>query len=186
MGTNRPVEIQELFGKLVPAVGEAKWFVVYVKPNRAKKLAEYALRNGIYYFLPLKDSIRLYGNRKVKFTKPLFPGYIFIRCNPKEKQKLIISGHIVKFLHVDNENELLFALKQIHFGREKGVNFSPHKYIRKGMKVEIVDGAMKGMRGVVENSGKLDKVILQVDMLRQAVSVSVTPEQVKILKGYEE
>jgi len=35
----------------------------------------------------------------------------------------------------------------------------------------------------VEESEKLDKVILQVDMLRQAVSVSVTPEQIKILEG---
>ncbi|OQX71698.1 MAG: hypothetical protein B6D62_01535 [Candidatus Cloacimonas sp. 4484_275] len=183
MATNRPVEVRELFGELVPASGDAKWFVVYVKPNRAKKLAEYAFRNGIHYFLPLKDSIRVYGNRKIKFTKPLFPGYIFIKCNPKERQKLIISGHIVKFLNVDNENELLFSLKQINFGRERGVNFSAHKYIRKGMRVEIVSGALKGMKGFVEESEKLDKVILQVDILRQAVSVSVTPEQIKILEG---
>ena len=183
MATHRPVEIQELFGELIPAEEGKKWFVVYAKPNRAKRLAEYAFRSGINYFLPLKDSVRIYGTRKVKFTKPLFSGYIFIKCNFTERQKLIISGHIVKFLKVDSEKELLSSLRQIHFGREKGINFNAHKYIQKGVKVEIVGGSLKGMRGIVESAEKLDKVILQVDMLRQAVSVTVTPDQIKILKG---
>ncbi len=103
MATHKPVEVQELYGDLNSAEGEQKWFVVHSKPRREKKLAEYSLRNKINYYLPQKDSVRIYKFRKVKFTKPLFPGYIFIKCTLKQRDTLIITGHTAYFLHIPDE-----------------------------------------------------------------------------------
>jgi len=182
MATHKPVEVDELFGKLIPAENNEKWEVVYTKPKREKKLAEYSKRNEINYFLPLKDSVRKYGNREVKFTKPLFPGYIFIKHTIQQKQKLIISGHIVNFLKVSDEKSLLKDLQQIYIGRTQGIDLKKHEYLEKGIKVRIVSGPMIGLEGVVSNKNNLNEVILKVNILKQAVSVTVDPNQVEIIR----
>ncbi len=182
MATHKPIEIDELFGELLPGENDQKWEVIYTKPKREKKLAEYSKRNEIDYYLPLRDSVRKYGNREVKFTKPLFPGYIFIKHSPPQKQKLIISGHIVNFLKVQDEKELLNDLQQIYLSRTQGIDLKKHGFLEKGIKVRIISGSLIGLEGFVSNSSNLNEVILKVNILRQAVSVTVDPKQVEIIR----
>ncbi|MCK4311218.1 MAG: UpxY family transcription antiterminator [Candidatus Cloacimonetes bacterium] len=182
MATHKPVEVQELFGDLEPASDGLRWFVAHTKPRREKKLAEYSLKNSINYYLPQKDSVRIYKYRKVKFTKPLFAGYIFIKCTLKQRDTLIITGHTAYFLHIPDEKELLEELMQIYSGRQKGAEFKETRFLEKGIRVKIISGPFQDLTGVVENQKDVTEVVLQVNLLRQAVSVSVSSDQVKVLK----
>jgi len=181
MATHEPIFIDELFGELKTAENDEKWMVVYTKPKREKKLAKYAAENNIHYYLPLQDSIRVYRDRKVTFTKPLFSGYIFVRCDYHQKQSLIITGHIVTFLKVQNETELVQELQQIHSGKTRGADLMPAEYFEKGTKVLIVSGPFEGLTGVVKDQKNVKQVILKVKMLRQAVSVSVQSDQIEFI-----
>ena len=182
MATHKPVEVQELFGDLEPASDGLRWFVAHTKPRREKKLAEYSLKNSINYYLPLRDSIRVYKYRKIKFTKPLFPGYVFVKCASEDKRNLIITGHIANFLQVSNDKELTEELKQIYSGLQRGADFKEAKYLEKGTKITIIAGPFTGLTGVVENQNDVTEGILQINLLRQAVSVSAKTDQVEILK----
>ncbi|MCD4819199.1 MAG: hypothetical protein K8S23_10960 [Candidatus Cloacimonetes bacterium] len=173
-------DIQELFGELEKSDDE-HWFVVYTKPKQEKKLAQYALKENITYYLPLKESVRLYKYRKKVFYKPLFSGYVFVRCDFEKRRTLTISGHIVTFLNVINENELMDDLRQIFFGIEKGAELATHEYPETGTEVEIISGPFSGLRGVVEEKGEKNIVILQIHLLRKAVSVKVKHHNIRIL-----
>ena len=182
MATHKPIEVQELFGDLDPAEEQQKWFVVRTKPRREKKLAEYSLKHEINYYLPLKDSVRIYKYRKVKFTKPLFAGYIFIKCTLKQRDAIIITGHSAYWLYVPDEKELLEELMQIYSGQQKGAEFKETRFLEKGIRVKIISGPFQDLTGVVENQNDVTEVVLQVNLLRQAVSISVSSDQVKVLK----
>ena len=182
MATNKPVEIEELFGNLDPGEGDLKWFVVHTKPRCEKKLAKYSLQYEINYYLPLLDSVRVYKNRKVKFTKPMFPGYVFIKCDQEEKRQLTITGYVAYWLSVLNQMELISDLKQIYSGRELGVEFTRAKFLEKGTKVEIQKGPFAGLIGYVEDQKDVKEVILQITLLRQAVSVSARADQIKVIR----
>ena len=182
MVNKQQIEIQELSGDLEPGDGISRWFVVYTKSRREKKLAEFAYRWSINYYLPLQESVRQYKYRKLTFTKPLFPGYIFVKVNDSERQSLIISGHTVSFLKVRDELEFLSSLRQIHTGRKQGAEFRRTEYLNRGTKVKIISGPLTGLTGVVKNQNSVREVILQIDLLRQAVSIAVTPEQVSIIR----
>jgi transcription antitermination factor NusG len=54
----------------------------------------------------------------------------------------------------------------------------------RGLEVEIVRGPLKDVTGIVEDHTKLHEVRLQVNILRQAVLVTVDPSNVKILGDY--
>jgi transcription antitermination factor NusG len=182
MATNKPVEVEELFGNLEPATDDRKWFVIRTKPRREKKLAKCSFKSNINYFLPLKDSERVYQYRKVMFTKPLFPGYVFVKCNSDEHRTLVLTGHTAHFLSVPNEKELTDELKQILAGRQLGADFIDTKYLDKGTRVKIISGPFEGLTGIVEDQNNIKEVVLQINLLRQAVSVAVSSRQVEIFR----
>ena len=182
MATNKPIEIDELFGDLDPGEGDLKWFVVHTKPRCEKKLAEYSLQYRINYYLPLIDSVRVYKNRKIKFTKPMFPGYVFIKCDQEGKRQLKVTGYVAYWLSVQNQLELISDLNQIYSGRELGVEFTRAKFLEKGTKVEIQKGPFAGLIGYVEDQKDVKEVILQINLLRQAVSVSARADQIKVVR----
>jgi transcriptional antiterminator RfaH len=184
LATHKPVSVDELFGELAISETAEKWHVIHTKPQCEKKLAGYLLRNGLYYYLPLVDSVRHYKYRKVMFTKPMFPGYVFSRFNPVEKNLVLLSGCVVNFLKVPSETELLDELQQVYTGQNRQAEYCESVWLQKGWRVEIIKGPMKGIKGVVESQDKLNEVILQVSILRRAVSLSVNPAHVRIIREY--
>ena len=184
MPTHAPVLIDELFGELKPAEGDERWAVIHTKPRCEKKLAEYSRNNGIAYYLPQIESKRLYQRRQVSFTRPMFPGYVFCVINPAKKQTLIISGYTVSFIKVPLQEELLEELLNIRLSNQPKVELKNALWLSEGLKVEVVNGPLKGVTGLVESHEKLSEVRLQVNILRQAVTVKLDPRDLKIISDY--
>ena len=185
MATHKPVYVDELYGELALFTDDRKWVVVHTKPRCEKKLADYAKQHQITYYLPQYTSKRVYQRRKVDVNKVLFPSYVFVGIDFKGKQELLISGYTVNFLKVYAQKELIDELQAIYYGRQKNVQMEPGLWLEKGLEVEIVNGPLKGIRGVVEDQSKLTEVRLQVNILRQAVLVKVKTEDIKIIGEFE-
>lgn len=184
MATHSPVLIDELFGELAPAPEGQRWEVIHTKPRCEKKLAEYARRNGITYYLPQMDSKRVYQRRVVSFTKPMFPSYLFCVLDARSRQTLLISGYTVSFIRVHQQEQLLQELRNIKLSRLPEIELQNTIWLSEGLQVEIMQGPLKGVTGVVESHDKLDEVRLQVQILRRAVLVKIDPRNVKILGEY--
>jgi transcription antitermination factor NusG len=174
--------VEELFGRLESALPLQKWQVVHTKPQQEKKLAEYLKRRQIVYYLPQLESIRTYQYRKVTFTKPMFPGYLFARFATEEAASILLSGCVVRFIKVPSETELLTELIQIYNGRNARAELKSTQWLESGWEVEIVSGPLQGMLGVVQDQSRLTEVTLQVKILRQAVAVKVNPAQVRLVR----
>jgi transcription antitermination factor NusG len=185
MATHAPVLIDELFGELKPAPEGKRWAVIHTKPRCEKKLADYARRSGITYYLPQMESNRVYRRRVVSFTKPMFPSYLFCVLDSGATHAMSLSGYIVAFIRVPQQQELLEELQNIRLSRKPELEVENTLWLSTGLKVEIIRGALKGVTGVVESHEKLDEVRLQVSILRQAVMVRIDPRDVKILGEYE-
>lgn len=183
MTTRKPVYVPELFGDLAITDDDRHWYVVHVRPRAEKKLAEYNYKHNIHYYLPQQDSERLYKYRKVMFTKPLFPGYVFVHCKLDDKLVLYRSGAIAHILKVPDETELVGELSQVYQGLDLGAELKEHAYIAEGTRVRIMSGPFNGLIGRVTDTSDITEIILQVTFLRQAVAVSVTSDQIEILRG---
>lgn len=176
----------ELFGELVCGTNGSKWFVIYTKPRREKKLAEYALKSEICYYLPLIDSVKYYDRKKVVYTKPMFTSYLFVRATHEQRQQLYTTGHTVAFYNVRDEIGFLNELQHINQVRTKKVEVIPHQYLEKGTWVRFTEGPLKDVVGLVSDAKNIKKVVLQVNILRRAISVTAESNQLEILHDYEE
>jgi len=176
----------EIYGELEPGDDGSRWFAIYTKPRREKKLADYALKNKICYYLPLIESVKHYDRKKVIYTKPMFTSYIFVRATYEQKQLLIVSGHTVSFIRVKDEASFLKELRYIQLIRTKKVEAAPHQYLEKGSWVRFKEGPLKGVVGLVADCRNIKKVVMQVNILRRAISVTAETNQLEVLEDYEE
>jgi len=185
---NKPpkkVIVDELFGELELGEGDKSWTVVRTRSRCEKKLAEYAKRSGIHYYLPLKESVRTYEKSTFTFYLPLFSGYLFVCVDFEDKRILTLTGYVANFLKVLDQEQLLSELKEIHGIPVKKVESGPEYWLSKGLEVEIISGPLAGTRGVVEEHDKMHELRLQVNILRQAVIVNIDPKDVKIIGKFE-
>jgi len=102
-----------------------------------------------------------------------------------QKPTLSISGYVVGYIKVTDQNELLDDLRNLNRGKDKKADVKAGFWLSKGLEVEITDGAFKGTKGVVESHEKLTEVHLQVNMLHQSVIVRIDPKQIKVLGEFE-
>jgi transcription antitermination factor NusG len=62
---------------------------------------------------------------------------------------------------------------------EASISIDPYPYMQVGAKVEVIAGPLKGIQGLlVEKRGKF-RFVLQVELIRQAISVEIDAADVR-------
>ena len=62
---------------------------------------------------------------------------------------------------------------------EASIAVDPYPYVQVGSRVEVIAGPLKGIRGIlVEKRGRF-RFVIQVDLIRQAVSVEIDTSDVR-------
>lgn len=151
------------------------WYVLHVKPRTEKKSAVYLKRYRIWHHLPLYKKVTRVQRRKVVRELPLFPGYVFAKMNPVERVEMLKTNLIVGTIDVPFPRKMIHELRQIaHVGRAA-------KEIRKvekfsvGEPVRITRGPFYGIEGYVKQDEGKTMIVLNVEILGQAVAVSILP-----------
>jgi transcription antitermination factor NusG len=149
------------------------WFLLRTRSRHEKIVAGDLAARGVLHFLPLMNSLKYYGNRKVGVSVPLFPGYVFLRGVAEDAYALDRSGKIAQIIRVNDQIQLNEQLKNIAFALQQNAELCQFPYLKKGVRVEVVAGPFRGLRGVIEDLGKRNRLILQVEILGRGVSLEV-------------
>jgi transcription antitermination factor NusG len=154
-------------------VTEVLWFVAHTRPRCEKKLVEYCAREHIASTLPCYRSAHKYRGKTAVFHKPLFPGYVFLRLTPPQRQRAYQSDYVANLLEVFDqplfENQLQDILRALETDLE--IRLAPE--IGQGARVKIKSGPLRGMEGSVEQRYGVNVVLLRLDFIGQAAAVQV-------------
>ena len=96
-----------------PGVDGNVWFVFHARPRCEKKAAKLCLDLDIHHYLPLHKSTTRKRKRRYSFDIPLFPGYLFGRCDTRERLAVLQSGLLVRTIEVADQHKLLDELYNI-------------------------------------------------------------------------
>ena len=156
------------------------WFVAHTRPRREKKLVEFAEREGLSVTLPCYRSAHKYRGKTVVFEKPLFPGYVFFRLLPPQRQLIYQSDYVANLLDVPDqplfEQQFATVLEALETNLE--IRLAPE--IGPGKRVRITSGPLRGVEGWVEQRYGMTTVLLRVDFLSQAAAVKVEAHQLEL------
>lgn len=149
------------------------WHVLHTKSRQEKAVAADLAAMRIGHYLPLIRQVRYYGGRKAAVELPLFPGYVFLRGSTDQAYLADRTKRIANIIRVTAQERLTWELRNLHFALSGGAALDPYPYLKTGFRVEVRAGPFRGLQGIIENRDNPERIILQVDMLGQAVSMQI-------------
>lgn len=153
-----------------------QWYVFYTKARWEKKVRENLEKFGFEVFLPTVKVMRQWSDRKKKVEVPLFNSYIFVKVEEHQIQEVLkIPGISWSIRQEGNpaflrEEELKIIKKLTESGY--AVEAEGYSELEKGDEVEIVDGPLKGFKGIIDKSVEENFRVI-IPSIGQTVKVQV-------------
>jgi len=157
------------------------WFVCHTRPRCEKKFAALMAAEGFEHYLPLVTSTRRYSSGTKRFTKPLFPGYVFARVAQGRKARIYQQELLARAIPVDDEARFLEQVEDVRKIVASGVELSVVPLLGKGRRVRVIGGPLHGLEGQVDDSSNPQGIMISVDVLRQGLLLRVPAEQLQVL-----
>ena len=160
-----------------------QWYALYTRSRFEKKMLSELTDRNIEVFLPMREVLSRWKDRKKRIWIPLFPGYIFINHvdTPENRYKILNVPGAVRFVSVEGHAEPIpeEQIQSVRRFLETKLAIDPYPYIKVGSRVEIIAGPLKGIQGILVKKRGRFRFVLQVDLIRQAVSVEIDASDVR-------
>lgn len=181
-----------MFDHSLPAdLHDPKWFVLFVRSNQEKRIAQRLAECEVEHFLPCYRSLRQWKDRRVFLDMPLFPGYVFVRLPFLERAKVLTLPYVVSLVGSRNSPSVVSEdeINWIKAGIEHG-NAVPHPGPAVGQRVRIVAGPLSGMQGLLVRRQNGTRVVICLDSISRSFLVEVDLAALELLpmvaQGYRE
>jgi transcription antitermination factor NusG len=160
-----------------------RWYALYTRSRFEKKLLGELTERKVEVFLPMREVLSRWKDRKKRIWIPLFPGYIFVNHVDTRENRLRILNvpGAVRFVGIEGHADPI-PEEQIQYVRrflESSIAIDPYPYMRIGTRVEVIAGPLKGIQGILVKKRGRFRFVLQVDLIRQAVSVEIDASDVR-------
>jgi len=151
------------------------WYAGYTASRHEKRVAEHFAQRGVEHFLPLYETIHRWNNGRHRVQLPLFPGYIFVHIALQERLRVL---EVPGFVRLVGFNGLPHPLPEAEINKmkealTKGVLAEPYPYLTVGTRVEIRNGPMQGMTGILLRRQNRCRVVISVDLIMRSMAVEV-------------
>ncbi len=158
----------ELFA--LPA-GSSPWHVAHVRSRQEKVLARRLLDQHIPFYLPQIERVTERSSRRFRSFVPLFAGYVFFRGRDHARDVALRSGVTVRIIDVDDHELLGAQLEQIRRLQLAGASFEVYEELLPNDAVTITEGAFSGYTGAVVRSGRGDRLVVSLSLLKKSIAV---------------
>lgn len=162
-------------------MNEDFWLVCHTKPRCEKKFAALMAAEKFEHYLPLIESVRRYAQQTKRFTKPLFPGYVFAHVPKEKKNRIYQQDLLARAIIVEDEENFLKQLADVKAIVASGFELSVMPLLTKGRRVKIVGGPLHGVEGFIDDPAKPQGIVIAIDVLQQGLLVKVPAENLQAL-----
>jgi transcription antitermination factor NusG len=126
---------------------------------------------GYETFLPTYKKRYTYPTRFKESELPLFPGYVFCRFNALSRLPLLTTPGVISILGTGrtpvpvDETEIV----SLQSAMQARVPIQPFPFLRTGQKVQITEGPLAGVEGIVMRLKQHFRLVLSVTAVHQGV-----------------
>jgi transcription antitermination factor NusG len=160
------------------------WYAIYTKARNEKKVETQLHDKGYEVFLPVIKRVRQWKDRKKKVEMPLFNSYLFANFEYKQRFELLQTDGIVKIINFNGKPAVVpdWQIESLRTMLEHPETIQLESYLKLGDLVEVTDGPLRGMCGMVIRRKGGQRLVLTIDGIMQSVSVEVAEYNLKKLK----
>jgi transcription antitermination factor NusG len=156
-------------------VGPVHWYAIYVCSRHEKQVLSQLQDRRISCFLPVYRSVRRWKDRRKELELVLFPGYVFVHIDLKDRLRVLQLPSVVRFVSFyghpaplpDTDIEILSK------GLASGIRAEPHPYLKVGHRARVRSGPLAGAQGILMRRKDKFRVVLSIDLIMRSVAVEV-------------
>ncbi len=133
------------------------------------------------HYLALVTSVRRYRQQTKRFTKPLFPGYVFAQVPAEKRPRIYQQDLLARAIPVPDVGTFLRQLADVKAIVASGFELSLLPLLTKGRRVKVTGGPLHGLEGFVNDPKNPDGIVISVDVLQQGLLVRVPVDHLEAL-----
>jgi transcription termination/antitermination protein NusG len=164
-----------------------QWRVFYPRPRAEKQVRLRLETAGFEVFLPEREVLRQWSDRKKRVREPLFPGYVFALVDERARLEVLQDEAVLRTVSFGgrpsvvprHEIEQLRALQAV----PERIEAVARQAAPVGAEVIVTSGPLKGLRARVGDHQKPLYLLLEVPSIRQTVRVHVPADWVMRLSS---
>ncbi|MDA9277867.1 KOW motif-containing protein [Amylibacter sp.] len=157
-----------------------EWFILQFKPNSHHQAAKNLIQQGFEIFLPLNSITTRKLSRFVNTSKPLFPGYMFIRFDREESDwhkinntygvsRLITFNSCLKSIPANFVNNLMKRY-------DSSGKLLPVKKLKKGDLVKVSKGPFANFIATVEKYEDDQRIWVLMDLMGRKTKIHTSSD----------
>ena len=166
---------------LPEGVAQLNWYALYTCPRHEKCVAYQIEQRSISCFLPLYRSVRRWKDRRKELELALFPGYVFVRIDLKDRLRVLALPSAVRLVSFNGQPAVLpeAEIEQLRQRLSGSGCIEPHPYLRVGRRVRVFAGPMQGLEGIIVRRKDRCRVVFSLDLIMRSVAVEVDESDVE-------
>jgi transcription antitermination factor NusG len=162
-----------------------KWLAVWTKPRAERVAAGMLEARGVAVWLPTITVRRRWSDRWKEVEVPMFPGYLFAQAGIGSWPELlrvhgvltiVKQGRVPAWLRDHQMLELRAAVERICLGEQEPEVVDDYEV---GERVRVIDGPMAGLVGIVREKRGGRRLLVGVEQIGRALSLSIGAARVE-------
>ena len=160
-----------------------RWYAVSVRPRHEKFVARHLECRGLNYFLPVYRSVRCWKDRRKELDVSLFPGYVFVNLNLRDRLGVLRAPGVVQFVLFQGQPAAIpeSEIRALESSQSAGLELQPHPYLRQGARVRVKRGPLMGAEGIMIRRKQRFRLVLSIDLIKRSVMFEVDEADVEPL-----
>lgn len=158
-----------------------QWYALHVRPRFEKYVETHLEDKGYEVFCPTYTATRKWSDRVKSLSLPLFPGYVFCRFDVHARLPILVTPGVNQVVGagktpVTVDEVELSAIRRV---LESGVATQPWPYLKVGETVNIENGPLEGLTGIVTRIKNSYRLVVSVSLLMRSVAVELDSHWIK-------
>ena len=157
------------------------WYAAHVCSRHEKQVARQLEERRVDCFLPVYRSVRRWKDRRKELDLVLFPGYVFVHLDLKDRLRVLQIPSVVRFVSFNGHPSPLpdAEVEVLVNGLAKGIRAEPHPYLKVGHRVRVKYGPLAGTQGILVRRKDKFRIVLSIDLIMRSVAVEVDEADVE-------
>lgn len=180
LGSGIPGEALLFAEKRLPSV---QWYAVSVRPRHEKLVTRHLEHQGLNHFLPVYRSVRRWKDRRKELDMALFPGYVFVNLNLRDRLRVLRAPGAVQFVTFQGQPAAIpdSEIRALESSLSAGLRLQPHPYLHQGARVRLKRGPLVGAEGIMIRRKERFRLVLSIDLIMRSVVFEVDEADVEPL-----
>ncbi len=160
-----------------------RWYAVSVRLRHEKQVTRHLEYRGVNYLLPVYRSARRWKDRRKELDMALFPGYVFVNLNLRDRLGVLQVPGVVQFVTFQGQPAALpeSEIRALESSMSAGLRPQPHPYLYQGRRVRVKRGPLVGTEGIMIRRKERFRLVLSIDLIMRSVMLEVDEADVEPL-----